>query len=166
MLYCSHQPIRANWKSIDSFRKRGIASFQWFRFGSCRLALHYPNAKSLVAVTSPLSYAMAHSIYSSILLTCTNLQFIYVYPNHKHLKKGFTLVLEKNMVQESFPCYLQANKHICPRGAHLHQNFTSFWNYLQFVHQYFFLLKVWFFNLLYIIISDYFACGGTCILLK
>lgn len=42
-------------------------------------------------------------------------------------------MLEKDMVQESFPCYPQVNKHVCPRGAHLHQNFTSFWNYLQFV---------------------------------
>lgn len=57
-------------------------------------------------------------------------------------------MLQKSVVQESFPCYLQANKHVCPRSAHLHQNFTSFWHYLQFVHiSTFFLLEVWFFNL-------------------
>jgi len=72
-------------------------------------------------------------------------------------------MLVKNMLQESFPCYLQANKDICPRGAHLHQYFTE----ILFVHiSTVFLLKVWFFNLLSIIISDYFACEATCILLK
>lgn len=75
-------------------------------------------------------------------------------------------MLEKNTVQDSFPRYLQANKHICPRGAHLHQNFTSFWNYLQFVH-----ISTFFYwrsgSLIYYLSSLVITlCEATSILLK
>lgn len=105
---------------------------------------------------------LQHTTTAIPLFLAQTYKFIYLHPNVKHQKEGFILTLEKNTGHESFPGY-QEQMYFCPGGrdicisALLASEITST---LCISLPFFFFskLKVWFFNLASIVISDYTAC--------